>query len=268
MPTSKSTRSPAFQFYPGDFLSSSKVQRMSLTEMGAYLKLLCLNWLDGSLPDDVAILASMVGLKQPQFAKMWAGPLHECFEVRGGRLVNPRLEKERKAQAEFRKKQKDKADIRWDKHRNTTIGNATALPERHPRGNALQSSSSSSSTQKPKEQVSESAEPDSGSPPLLVFPTIGTGGSTWALTESLVASWREAYPGLDVLGECRHAKAWVEAQPARRKTAVGMSKFLVNWFNRTVERGSRAVAGTTGTNGKGRTGAPPAGKYDGLEERD
>ena len=146
MPTSKSTRSPAFQFYPGDFLSSSKVQRMSLTEMGAYLKLLCLNWLDGSLPDDVAILASMVGLKQPQFAKMWAGPLHECFEVRGGRLVNPRLEKERKAQAEFRKKQKDKADIRWDKHRNTTIGNATALPERHPRGNALQSSSSSSSS--------------------------------------------------------------------------------------------------------------------------
>jgi len=107
MPTSKSTRSPAFQFYPGDFLSSSKVQRMSLTEIGAYTKLLCLNWLDGSLPDDIAILASMVGLKQAAFAKMWTGPLHECFVQRNGRLVNRRLEEEHRKQVEFKRRQSD-----------------------------------------------------------------------------------------------------------------------------------------------------------------
>ena len=250
-PSSKFTRSPAFQFYPKDFLSSSKVQQMSLAEIGAYLKLLCHNWLDGSLLDDVAVLARIVGMKQAQFAKMWAGPLHECFETRNGRLVNQRLEKERKAQADFRKKQKDKADTRWHNQRNTDNGNAVALPERHEHGNALRSAIcnlQSASTQKPKEQVSEDSSatlrdaklPSDSTPVVLVFPTVGKGLKTWELHESDVSHWRELFPNLDVVAECRSALAWVEAN--RPKTAKGMPAFLVNWFNRAVAHGGgRAV---------------------------
>lgn len=106
MPSPKSTRSPAFQFYPKDFLSSSKVGRMSLTERGAYITLLAHCWLDGSLKEDPAILARIVGMKEKQFTRMWCnGPLHECFDAKNGRLTNDRLERERKVQADYRKRQ-------------------------------------------------------------------------------------------------------------------------------------------------------------------
>lgn len=95
----------------------------------------------------------------------------------------------------------------------------------------------------------ESAEPKNGSAPhvavasVLEFSTIGQGPSMWDLTSEQVSSWADAYPGVDVLAECRHAKAWVDAQPERRKTAHGMPRFLVNWLNRSVERGGAKAHG-------------------------
>lgn len=77
------------------------------------------------------------------------------------------------------------------------------------------------------------AEPDS--PTVLVFPTIGKGSKTWELKELHVVDWQQAFPGLDILGECRKALAWVKANGL--KTSSGMEKFLVNWFNRSVSRG-------------------------------
>ena len=83
---------------------------------------------------------------------------------------------------------------------------------------------------------SEPAEPDSQPlPPLLEFPTVGTGGSSWALTHAHVAGWSSAYPNLDVLAECRKALAWIQANPAKRKTHGGMANFLVKWFSRTTD---------------------------------
>lgn len=71
--------------------------------------------------------------------------------------------------------------------------------------------------------------------PLLVFPTIGTGGSQWALRAAQVDEWRGLYPGFDVMAEIQKALAWVRADTKRRKTAGGMTKFLVGWLNRSVD---------------------------------
>lgn len=99
MAPAKSTKAPAFQFYPKDFLADSKVQRMSLTEKGIYIVLLSNCWLEGSLPTDLRKLASMVGMKLQQFERVWPVTLEECFTVKGDRLVHGRLEAERKKQA-------------------------------------------------------------------------------------------------------------------------------------------------------------------------
>lgn len=74
-------------------------------------------------------------------------------------------------------------------------------------------------------------------PPVLTFPTIGTPKS-WALTHAQIASWTELYPGVDVLAQCRRARAWIDANP--KKTASGMPKFLVRWLNKAANesRGS------------------------------
>ena len=95
-------KSPAFQFYPTDFLSSSKVARMSLTEIGIYTILLCHCWLDGGLPKSVEQLALLVRVRTDRFAKIWAGVLSECFREEGGKLLNIRLERERNKQAHRR----------------------------------------------------------------------------------------------------------------------------------------------------------------------
>jgi uncharacterized protein YdaU (DUF1376 family) len=117
-PASKRTTPPAFQFYPSDFLASANVDEMSMTERGAYITLLSRAWLDNGLPTDLAQLARYARMKPAQFDRMWSGPLGRCFEERGGRLVSPRQERERKKQAEFRRRQSDNGKLGGRPHRN------------------------------------------------------------------------------------------------------------------------------------------------------
>jgi uncharacterized protein YdaU (DUF1376 family) len=230
-PTSKRTTSPAFQFYPSDFLSSSKVDRMSMTERGVYITLLSRCWMDNGLPSDLDALAKFAKMRPQKFRRMWAaGALHECFYERSGRLLNERQERERSKQDQYRRRQSDNADMRWHSHRN-----AKAIPppgSDQASGNALQSSSLSLSPS----LKHKSAEPPSDSTPTIVtYPTVGK-VPTYALTEGQMARWCASYPNLDVAGECRRASEWIAANPERRKTAKGMPAFLVNWLNRAVDK--------------------------------
>ena len=107
MAPSKSTRSPAFQFYPSDFLGSTKVQLMSTAEVGAYMLLLCACWQDGSIPSDTERLARLTRLRKTQFERIWTSTLSSCFTARGDRWVNTRLEYERRKQLDYRKRQSE-----------------------------------------------------------------------------------------------------------------------------------------------------------------
>jgi uncharacterized protein YdaU (DUF1376 family) len=99
-------KSPAFQFYPKDFLSDANVMAMSLTELGAYWKLTCICWNEGSLPADTKSLARLLGTSAGHASKLWPA-IAPCFKERDGRLMHPRLEGERRKQAEYRAKQAD-----------------------------------------------------------------------------------------------------------------------------------------------------------------
>jgi len=71
---------------------------------------------------------------------------------------------------------------------------------------------------------------------------LGDGGREFTPTEAQVAEWREAFPGIDVLTEIRKAGVWLKANPKRRKTAGGMSRFLVSWLGRAQDSaGTRAA---------------------------
>ena len=71
---------------------------------------------------------------------------------------------------------------------------------------------------------------------MLVFPTDGPRIKSWSLRGSLVDSYQETYPALDVLAECRRALLWIESNPVNRKTAGGMKAFLTKWLNRSQNR--------------------------------
>ena len=98
--------SPAFQFYPKEFLTDGNVAGMSLQERGAYITLLCICWQEGSLPASVDRLANMVGVPLKVFTKFWPA-VSVCFTETEGRLAHGRLDKEREKQAEYRRRQTD-----------------------------------------------------------------------------------------------------------------------------------------------------------------
>lgn len=104
-------KSPAFQFYPRDFLMDEQVRLMTHTERGIYITLLCLCWCEGSLPSDIGQLARLVDVPIARFGKLWEGTLSGCFfadaRFEDGRLRNKRLELEREKQESFRRRQSD-----------------------------------------------------------------------------------------------------------------------------------------------------------------
>ena len=113
------TRVPAFRFYPGDFLTDRYVRAMPMEARGAYITLLCVEWIEGQLPDDPDQLAPLAGATRAEFRKVWPF-IEPCFERRDGALYQKRLEAERQKQAEYRERMSARGVLgaarRWGSH--------------------------------------------------------------------------------------------------------------------------------------------------------
>ncbi len=86
----------------------------------------------------------------------------------------------------------------------------------------------------PDEIDDEPLQPEE--PAILTFPCAGD-TKEWHLTQSQVDQWRALFPTIDILAECRHALAWVDANIGRKKTASGMKRFLVRWIGESQNKG-------------------------------
>lgn len=85
---------PAFQFYPGDFLEGSA--EMTLEETGLYIRLLCRQWITGSVPSDAARAATLAQTTVDTFERLWPVVGQKFESGTDGRLRNARLEAERR----------------------------------------------------------------------------------------------------------------------------------------------------------------------------
>ena len=123
---------------------------MTYEQEGVYRRLLDHQWMEGSIPADPQVLASLLPkMSRDRFLEIW--PLVSGkFRPRGiDRLVNDRLEVQRKERDRFVKTQRANVRKRWDnKTLQPTPGNTMVLPSNY------SSTSSSSST-----AVSKSAAP-------------------------------------------------------------------------------------------------------------
>lgn len=129
---------PAFLFYPADFISGTMA--LSVEQKGAYISLLCYQWMNDSIPDDPMSVARITGIPpvttadgsaiaQPclshssAIAQLLAAKFTKCAD---GSLQNEKLERVRSERASFyenRSKFGQKgAEVRW-KH-----GSAIAKP--------------------------------------------------------------------------------------------------------------------------------------------
>ncbi len=86
---------PYMQFYVKEWLSSSSVTRMPLEAQGAYIRLLCYQWEEGSIPEAKEEVRLMLAASSKQIDAIW-NHLCRVFPVSGdGERRNPRCERDR-----------------------------------------------------------------------------------------------------------------------------------------------------------------------------
>lgn len=96
-------KSPAFQFYPDDFMGG-KPGLMNPDETHVYIWLLCLDWNQKGFTFCAKSLAKWCRIPRGKFVKSWA-TVRECFELgEDGRYYNKRLAAERLKQEAWREK--------------------------------------------------------------------------------------------------------------------------------------------------------------------
>lgn len=111
------SKPPAFQFYASDFLTD--VAEFSNEAVGAYIRLLCSQWVNGDLPSDEKSLCRVCHSYPIEFPEIWEEIKHKFSQKKNGRLVNLKMEKVRNERKEFVKKAakagKKGAEKRWNK---------------------------------------------------------------------------------------------------------------------------------------------------------
>jgi uncharacterized protein YdaU (DUF1376 family) len=101
-------KSPAFQFYPKDWLSDAEVRAMTPAQRGIYIDLLAHLWTEQRLPLDPTKLARLLGLRQINFSHHYwpvLAPRFETLSLEGVTyLTHKRLDEERAKQLTWREK--------------------------------------------------------------------------------------------------------------------------------------------------------------------
>lgn len=100
-------KSPAFQWYPKDYMTSLRVAQMSLEEEGAYIRCINFCWLHGSLPNDENQIVKIIGKGGSLMVARVVQAMFEQMPNDPTKLVHERLESEREKQESWRNKSRD-----------------------------------------------------------------------------------------------------------------------------------------------------------------
>jgi uncharacterized protein YdaU (DUF1376 family) len=245
-------KSPAFQFYPADYLSSQRVQMMTLEEEGAYIRLLCYCWLHGTIPSDLDMIARIIGKGGSTTLARVVQAMFNQHPTDPSLLVHDRLETERKKQLAWREKSAQggrlSGKLRAEKQLTQTApqtkgGSRVVQPPYQPKPNTTVFSlhSSDYSLEDTKETLgkTECAEVSAPTSPkkLKREPKAQPDDAAWLA--SLAAD--PTYKGIDVAQEHGKMARWCETngkQPTRKR--------FVNWLNRC----DRPMAGSASPRGQ------------------
>lgn len=115
-------KAPAYQHYASDFAMDTS--SWTCTQVGAFIRLLDYEWVNGGLPENLKELARIAGLDYRNFNNIWNLVLKNKFDLvmsngiyknvnpadphhQTKMFINKTMETERKKQIEYREKQKE-----------------------------------------------------------------------------------------------------------------------------------------------------------------
>ena len=237
-------KSPAFQFYPSDWLGSQRVSLMTLEEEGAYIRLLSYCWQHGSIPADPEAAARLIGkgaspLLASKVLTMFQPPLQPDLPIGspvGVVLVHERLQAEKEKQTAWKTKSSEGGKKSAEKRKKQHNSENNAQPP-------LQGSLENATNQKATLQFMSSVYNSSSSKEELqttskdvVTPACAEAASVEdkpvvkvkETDEVFLAELSRHYPTIDVEQELRNMDAWLFNNPKRKKTR----RFIVGWLNR------------------------------------
>ena len=237
-----------FDFRALRFLKSEDVEVMTAEEVGQYILLMCHAWLGGknaSLPDNPVLLARYARCERVSEAVM-----REWKEGADGRLYNETLSEEWAAAIGRSAHGAKAASARWNKEQCSTdssampehsastaptTDSAVAKPNQSKPNQAIQSNTVSS--------VSSTEQAVSLAEAVILLPL--NDGNEHAVTQTQVDAWERTYPIVEVMQELREMRAWLDANPSRRKTKRGIQGFIIKWLGREQDRGPRTATART-----------------------
>lgn len=141
-------KAPAFQLYASDF--DMDTASWDNEEVGIYFRLLMYQWVNGSIPSDIKRLSKISRMGQKRFQNRWQIISQKFQKKNENELVNPRMEKTREEQDNYRKLQSEAGKRGVEKKREMGLypfNDPSSNPSTDPstEKQALQSSSSPSS---------------------------------------------------------------------------------------------------------------------------
>jgi uncharacterized protein YdaU (DUF1376 family) len=237
---------PWFKVWAAETLSDERFQGWSIEERGAWFTLLLIAWREGSIPSDQPSLAKALHVDANAMRLLWSA-IGDRFvphlDVQN-RLTSPRLEMQREEAQKLAAKRsgagKRGATSRWAK-RKRRDGKRMRLPcDSMASGWQVDGDQNRSRSEQMKTQKETVAPSPAGSEPFVaILPCVGKGPVEYQVTEAEVQELAVAYPGVDVRAEVFRARAWLEANPTRRKTHRGVPRFLLSWVARVQNSGRR-----------------------------
>ncbi len=93
------------------------------------------------------------------------------------------------------------------------------------------------------------AEPDKSAPaPEPVLTLALNDKSEYPIYGPQIAEWEALYPAVDVMQELRAMKGWLNANPTKRKTKTGISRFVNGWLAKEQNGGGTRASPKEGAN--------------------
>lgn len=231
-------RGRRFLIDPREFLNDPAVLRMNPAELGAYVALWLNSWdmpTPGVIPADERLLASLsrTGAEWP-FVREAVACAFDCQSQQGYWVQRGTVRTHEAQQRTFNRRSKigqDAANARYNKPI-TAEGMPEALPDACRIGVGVGVGSGESKTPTtPPAQSARAAKPRSARVPAtgsIGLPT-NTNGE-WHPTQEELDAWELAYPAIDLPSTLLEMRAWLVANPTRKKTLDGMPRFVNRWL--------------------------------------
>jgi uncharacterized protein YdaU (DUF1376 family) len=223
--------------YPGDYLRQTLT--LTFAQDGVYTRLLDYYYsTEKPIPVDEVMAAVRCRSAEDEAVTQWV--LDRFFTLTEMGYRHDRADKEI-AKAQPRIEAARNNGLRGGRPQKKPSGLANGLASGEPSENPDRKLPSPSPSPKAQKQEHAPSNQDCSPPAADAPPLPLVDGSEAVVTEQDMETWEDAFPAVDVLQELRKIRAWLIANPRKRKTKAGWRKSVMYWLGSEQDKGRRTV---------------------------